>query len=99
MDYCSGLVDLSALYLQEKQVTMSKYEKRRAKASVRWAYRAIDRALEHIRKLIEQFEPTHPSHAEFLKSASLTLLMGQRQLGEFYRITWGSYPADWYQDV
>lgn len=77
---------------------MAKATKRRAKASIRWAYRAIDRALGHVHGQYEVFNPTHPEHAVLLQSAALTLTMAQSQLEDFYRLTWGAPPKDWYQD-
>lgn len=72
--------------------------KRRAKREIRWAYRSIDRALAHVRTQHVVFEPTHPDHAVLLESAALTLVMAQAQLEDFYRLTWGAPPRDWYQD-
>lgn len=77
---------------------MGKSEKRLAKRTTRFGYRAMDRALANIHALIGVFEPTHPEHATLLKSVAMTQAMAQSQLADFYRLTWGSAPGNWYSD-
>ncbi len=77
---------------------MTRKERRYAKRSTRWCYRMMDKSLAYLQNLHTIFAPTHPGHAELLELIATMQLQTQQKLEEFYRLTWGTVPGDWYQD-
>lgn len=72
-----------------------RYAKRRTRA----VYRALDRTMEDALELSAMFAFDHPEHAKLLEAIAAMTLEVQKQVANFYKITWGFVPGDWYSDV
>ena len=72
---------------------------RRVKRQIRYCYRAMERALEHLKGLKGFFSSSHPHYAEYIGLIAQAQRTIQVQLEELHRLAWGRVPGDWYSDT
>lgn len=74
---------------------MPKTKRTLLKRKVAQSRNDIDRALGKIAWLHQQFNPVHPDYGQLLEAIAKGLILTKGLLEDFYRIAWGSDPADW----